>query len=1538
MTARDDAYEARIGVTLSVAAPGVLANDVNPFGTPLAAVKLSDPDKGVLTAFGSNGGFTYQPPPALTATPFTPVLRNSTDLVDSAISASVLIDLDGDGKPEVVTYGFNHVIHALHAATGAVYWRFDGSFFTGCTPYTGAAVFKIAAADIDDDGKPEVVVPGSCVGDNGTMRVFALNGQDGTMKWVSPPLAAIPVLGDGTTLTSRAVPTIARLRAGESPSILINVQEANAHRIAVDGNGNAIVEPACRLLAESVPDGTYQPSPDFPPHYQHCRGVIVLDGATGAVRQRMIVERTLPSGLDGGTESGGLSAPVVVDLDGDGIPEIVAGGVTFNLDGTLRWKGATAAVLEVAVGNFDDTPDVEVVRYEHAADGGESLAVYKEDGTVLWRLPFDASTVVSKLTVGDLDGSGHPSIVFNSVYGLICAIDHRGLYRWCYDTVVNGVSRVDSRSRYPIFDFDGDGVAEVVVQTTQAILFLDGASGKVKATWPITQASTGSGLPPPPTDGVSYHPEAPIVADVDGDGHADLVFLWTGNDFAATGRLTVLKGQNNDWRPARPVQNQFAYHVTNVNDDGRIPAAVPPPGGFGVPRTNVFGTQAQVLSPVDPREHARTSFTYKATHGAVESPPATVTIDLLPSNRPPSFDSVAPIRYFQHAPFSYHAHASDPDLGDVVHYSLVNYTYNGGSCAIDAVSGALTCSDLQTPTALVVIAATDTQGATALQTLSMQGTTSSAPVPLVIGQPQAVASALLVAAGFTLGPVNSVTNNAPAGQVIAQSPAGSTPTLVGELVSLTVSAGPPPGSSSGPPPALGDVVRIVVAPSSTTELTGKSLAYKAFATNADGTGVDATTAVTWASSVPSVAGINASGTATTASAGTTVISATYDGLVGTASLRVKARTASDSTDPVAAITAPADGATVSGLTQVTGSATDDNFLRYELSIAAGDSNTYTPIGQGASGVTNGVLGTLDPTVLVNGPYRLRLVAFDAGGNSTTVENAIVVTGQKIGRFAITYRDVSVPVAGLPVQVVRSYDSRDTGVGDFGAGWRLSVNTFRVGALRPLGTRWQVVKQGLSYALVPGGDHLVTITLPGGQVETFDLRVTPTVSALVPFTSLTATLVPLPGTLGTLQSLDNNNLLVLDPQPGPLELVDDITLNTYYPDRYRYTAPDGTQTVVTRSHGVESVRDTNGNQLTIGATGITHTAGPGIAFARDAQGRITSITDPKGLVQGYAYNVVGDLTSHTDATGAVTRYFYNTTHGLVRIEDPLGRPVARTEYDEAGRVVSLTDAAGHTSTVAHDIDGRQEIITDALGRNTVMSYDDRGNVLASTNALGETTTFAYDDQDNIVAQRGPDGVRSTSSYQGALPVTQVVDAGGLDLTTSYSYNGANDVTAVVDSAGRTYAFAYRRQPQRDPHRLAAGRRSGCGDERPGPAGERDERARRSHELRLRRPRQRDAGRSARRGDAPPAPCLHLRCERQSADRNALSHDRRRADADHDELHLRCREPAGCGDRSRGRRDAPRVRRRRATDGRRRRAGSPHVVHLRCDRSARPHRFP
>ena len=77
---------------------------------------------------------------------------------------------------------------------------------------------------------------------------------------------------------------------------------------------------------------------------------------------------------------------------------------------------------------------------------------------------------------------------------------------------------------------------------------------------------------------------------------------------------------------------------------------------------------------------------------------------------------------------------------------------------------------------------------------------------------------------------------------------------------------------------------------------------------------------------------------------------------------------------------------------------------------------------------------------MNGLYDLRLTATDLLGRPIRDTIQVTVDGaMKIGNFALAFEDLSVPMAGLPIQVIRSYDSRDSRVGDFGTGWSLAIH-------------------------------------------------------------------------------------------------------------------------------------------------------------------------------------------------------------------------------------------------------------------------------------------------------------------------------------------------------------------------------------------------------------------------------------------------------------------------------------------------------------------
>ena len=83
-------------------------------------------------------------------------------------------------------------------------------------------------------------------------------------------------------------------------------------------------------------------------------------------------------------------------------------------------------------------------------------------------------------------------------------------------------------------------------------------------------------------------------------------------------------------------------------------------------------------------------------------------------------------------------------------------------------------------------------------------------------------------------------------------------------------------------------------------------------------------------------------------------------------------------------------------------------------------------------------------------------------------------------------------------------------------------------------------------------------------------------------------------------------------------------NLFVSTAYKYTDPAGTVYTIGATGLLSSVRDLNGNTLTVTEAGISSTSGLSVPFVRDAAGRITSITDPLGKIYRYAYDANGDL--------------------------------------------------------------------------------------------------------------------------------------------------------------------------------------------------------------------------------------------------------------------------------------------------------------------------
>lgn len=302
-------------------------------------------------------------------------------------------------------------------------------------------------------------------------------------------------------------------------------------------------------------------------------GASVFDGRSGAVRW-------VGNGGRGVNGQGPLS--VVADLDGDGRLEVIAGRTVYEHDGRVRFGTAMsdgfAAVGDLldAMGRSgrDGVPEVVVV------EAGVLYLLDPRSGAVRWQVQVPGMTTLGGApTVGDFDGDGQMEVgvAGASAYAVLdpgCLEGTEGCrargVRWATPSEDTS-SQVTSST---VFDFNGDGSAEVIYNDEERFMVLDGRTGQtIFQDWNPSQTRT----------------EQAIVADADGDGRADIVFganqcaAFAGNtipaSMTATERvpgLEIWSSGDGSWVGARPVWNEHGYHIDNVGDQGEIPRPEPP--------------------------------------------------------------------------------------------------------------------------------------------------------------------------------------------------------------------------------------------------------------------------------------------------------------------------------------------------------------------------------------------------------------------------------------------------------------------------------------------------------------------------------------------------------------------------------------------------------------------------------------------------------------------------------------------------------------------------------------------------------------------------------------------------------------------------------------------------------------------------------------------------------------------------------------------------------------------------------------------------
>jgi RHS repeat-associated protein len=499
--------------------------------------------------------------------------------------------------------------------------------------------------------------------------------------------------------------------------------------------------------------------------------------------------------------------------------------------------------------------------------------------------------------------------------------------------------------------------------------------------------------------------------------------------------------------------------------------------------------------------------------------------------------------------------------------------------------------------------------------------------------------------------------------------------------------------------------------------------------------------------------------------------------------------------PTVAIATPADGVQVTAPTNITGSVSDGSWtLAYGLKD---DFNpiTFTTLGTGSGAVTNAKLATLDPTLLLNGIYVLQLSTINAGGLTASASITVnVARNMKVGVFSLSFNDLTVPVAGIPIQVIRSYDSRDKGQGDFGVGWRLSLANIRVQKSRNLGLNWQQTQtfSGFlpEYCVLATDNKLVTVTFPDGRVFTFQTGGNPSCQLAGEITSGTLSFVEQPGPAGTagatLTPADGGQFVVDGNAPGAETLLG-YDGNTYDPTTFILKTADGTSYTIDQKLGLTAVTDANGNTLTITPNGIVSSTGKSVPFVRDDLGRITSISDLDGNALYYAYSPTGDLGVFTDRASNATGYFYDNSHNLTGILGANGTQLLTNTFDSSGRLTGTKDGNGFSISFSNNVSAQTQTVTDRNGNPTTYVYDSDGNITQVTDALGNVTASTYDASDNKLTETNALGKTSSYTYDGNG--NRLTETDPLNHTTTYTYNALNKPLTITDANGHTTTNTY-----------------------------------------------------------------------------------------------------------------------------------------------------
>ncbi|KYG10859.1 hypothetical protein BE21_58675 [Sorangium cellulosum] len=494
-----------------------------------------------------------------------------TDWTATAIAAA---DLNGDGRPDLAA----HLLYAAPPAPGRLQGLSvlinDGSGRFATPVSCGLPATAIAAVDVNGDGRPDLVAPGTDVSNPTGVRVL-LNQGNGTFPSVVPypspydlsMIAATDLNSDGhpdlvgTSDNNFSVIVMQSHGDGTFAQLVAPISGLEEMAVAAgdfDGDGRADVVVAHggehgHGRVRLVPSTSHGLGSNFYPAGEgpvamaagdldrdgHLDLAVANDPHTPGESAMHVLLNHGDGTFAGATSHGDPSRSsgiIVTDCTGDDAPDVVLMDRHLTVmsnqgDGTFNGRypvASTGSPVAVAVADLD-------------GDGRVDFAIVNTVGEVELKLSQSDSLssrnldgIGTSIVATDVDGDGHPDLAIGLKdlfpgHGPVPDAAVSVLRNQGDGTFEDAVNYVfgSAVSAIVAADFDGDGHPDLAALGGDVSLFRNQGDGTFDVS---TIVSLGQ---------LSAHGGS-AAADLDGDGHLDLAI--PGSVEGASGGLLVLRG------------------------------------------------------------------------------------------------------------------------------------------------------------------------------------------------------------------------------------------------------------------------------------------------------------------------------------------------------------------------------------------------------------------------------------------------------------------------------------------------------------------------------------------------------------------------------------------------------------------------------------------------------------------------------------------------------------------------------------------------------------------------------------------------------------------------------------------------------------------------------------------------------------------------------------------------------------------------------------------------------------------------------------